>query len=48
MQKLLSIQALTISLPRGSERRHAVENLDLDLARNEVLCVVGESGSGKP
>ncbi|MGO1117373.1 ABC transporter ATP-binding protein [Rhodovibrionaceae bacterium A322] len=44
---LLSIEGLTISLPEGSERPHAVENISFDLNPNEILCVVGESGSGK-
>ncbi|MGI9501176.1 MAG: ABC transporter ATP-binding protein [Geminicoccaceae bacterium] len=45
--KLLAIKDLHVALPRGSERRYAVESVDLDLAPNEILCVVGESGSGK-
>ncbi len=44
---LLSIEGLTIDLPEKADRRHAVENLNLSLNRNEILCVVGESGSGK-
>ena len=44
---LLEIRNLHICLPEGSERAHAVEAVDLDLAPNEILCVVGESGSGK-
>ena len=44
---LLQIRDLHVALPEGSERRHAVEAVDLDLAPNEILCVVGESGSGK-
>ncbi|MGI9420600.1 MAG: dipeptide ABC transporter ATP-binding protein, partial [Geminicoccaceae bacterium] len=44
---LLAIRDLHVALPEGSERRHAVEAVDLDLAPNEILCVVGESGSGK-
>ena len=44
---LLDIKNLHVALPEGSERRHAVEAVDLQLAPNEILCVVGESGSGK-
>ena len=44
---LLEIRNLHICLPAGSERPHAVEAMDLDLAPNEILCIVGESGSGK-
>ncbi|MGI9510816.1 MAG: ATP-binding cassette domain-containing protein, partial [Geminicoccaceae bacterium] len=46
-ERLLAIENLHIALPEGSERRFAVEAVDLDLAPNEILCVVGESGSGK-
>ena len=45
--RLLDIQDLHVTLPEGSERRYAVEAVDLQLAPNEILCVVGESGSGK-
>ena len=44
---LLEIRNLHICLPAGSERAHAVETVDLELAPNEILCIVGESGSGK-
>ena len=44
---LLEIKNLSISLPDGGDRSHAVENLNLELIENEILCVVGESGSGK-
>jgi peptide/nickel transport system ATP-binding protein len=44
---LLSIQGLTVGLPHGADRQHAVADVSLDLRRNEILCVVGESGSGK-
>ena len=44
---LLRIEGLSISLPAQADRRHAVEDVSLALARNEILCVVGESGSGK-
>ena len=47
MKPLLQIEGLSISLPAQADRRHAVEDLSLSLARNEILCVVGESGSGK-
>jgi peptide/nickel transport system ATP-binding protein len=44
---LLSIQNLTVSLPHGADRRLAVEDVSLDVGRNEIVCIVGESGSGK-
>jgi peptide/nickel transport system ATP-binding protein len=46
-EKVLEICNLTVDLPLGGDRRHAVENLDVVLHRDEILCVVGESGSGK-
>lgn len=44
---LLNISNVDISLPEGSERLLAVENLCVDLVHGETLCIVGESGSGK-
>ncbi len=44
---ILEISGLTVDLPPGADRRHAVEDVSLTLASNEILCVVGESGSGK-
>ncbi|MET0745574.1 MAG: ABC transporter ATP-binding protein [Microvirga sp.] len=44
---VLSIDNLTLGLPRLSDRRHAVETLSLSIMPGETLCVVGESGSGK-
>ncbi|WP_439577430.1 ABC transporter ATP-binding protein [Elioraea sp.] len=44
---LLSVEGLTIALPPGGERAHAIEDVSLTLNAGEILCVVGESGSGK-
>jgi len=44
---LLDIKNLSVKLPRGAERTHAVEEVSFTLNKNEILCVVGESGSGK-
>jgi len=44
---ILQIRNLSIELPRGADRTHAVEDVNLTLKRGEILCVVGESGSGK-
>jgi peptide/nickel transport system ATP-binding protein len=43
----LSVRGLTVNLPGGMERAHAVENLSFDLRRGQILCIIGESGSGK-
>ncbi len=44
---LLSIQNLTIALPKGGDRPYAVEDVSYDIRAGEILCIVGESGSGK-
>src|SRR6185437_15520462 len=44
---ILSVERLTVALPKGADRQLAVENASLDLRRGEILCIVGESGSGK-
>jgi peptide/nickel transport system ATP-binding protein len=44
---LLEIAGLTVALPPGGDRPHAIEDVGLTLVENEILCVVGESGSGK-
>ena len=43
----LSVRGLTVSLPKGMERAHAVKDISFDLRRGQILCVIGESGSGK-
>ncbi len=44
---VLSIDALSLALPAGSDRPFAIQGLSLDIEAGETLCVVGESGSGK-
>ena len=44
---ILEIAGLTIGLPQGSDRAHAVQGVSLSVAANEIVCLVGESGSGK-
>jgi ABC-type glutathione transport system ATPase component len=44
---LLSIENLSVALPHGGDRLNAVENVSLNVGRNEIVCLVGESGSGK-
>ena len=46
-EPVVRIRNLTLALPKGSDRPHAVEDLSLDLMPGKILCVVGESGSGK-
>jgi len=43
----LSVRGLTVSLPTGMERTHAVKDISFELQRGQILCVIGESGSGK-
>ncbi|AWN46293.1 microcin ABC transporter ATP-binding protein [Methylobacterium terrae] len=47
MTELLSVKNLSVRLPPGADRSHALTDVSLALAENEILCVVGESGSGK-
>jgi len=44
---VLDIRNLTVTLPRGADRVHAVEGVNLSVDRGEIVCLVGESGSGK-
>jgi peptide/nickel transport system ATP-binding protein len=44
---ILDIRGLTVALPKGADRRHAVENVSFSVNPGEIVCVVGESGSGK-
>ena len=44
---ILTITNLTVDLPEGGDRPHAVEKLSLEIAPKEIVCIVGESGSGK-
>ena len=45
--RVLEIANLSIALPKGADRRYAVDNVSFTVARGEIVCVVGESGSGK-
>jgi peptide/nickel transport system ATP-binding protein len=44
---VLEVSGLTIGLPGGGDRKHAVEGVSLTVGKGEIVCVVGESGSGK-
>ena len=44
---ILSLEHLSVRLPRGADRPHALSDVSLSIASNEILCVVGKSGSGK-
>ena len=44
---ILSIADLSVALPAGGDRAHAVQGVSLDIRAGRTLCVVGESGSGK-
>jgi peptide/nickel transport system ATP-binding protein len=44
---VLSIKNLHVSLPAGSDRHYAVQDVSFEIAAGQTLCVVGESGSGK-
>ncbi|HWK66325.1 MAG TPA: ABC transporter ATP-binding protein [Rhizobiaceae bacterium] len=46
-EPVLSIEGLRIELPEAADREFAVDDVDLNVHRGEVLCIVGESGSGK-
>lgn len=46
-EAVLSVRGLTVSLPSGMDRQHAVKDASFDLNAGEILCIIGESGSGK-
>lgn len=43
----LSLDHLSVRLPAGADRPHALSDVSISIASNEIVCVVGESGSGK-
>ncbi|MEO0386803.1 MAG: ABC transporter ATP-binding protein [Pseudomonadota bacterium] len=44
---VLDVRGLTVRLPKGADRAHAVEDITIAVDPGEIVCVVGESGSGK-
>ena len=46
-EPILAVRNLTIALPPGADRAHAVTGVSFTVNRGEILCLVGESGSGK-
>ena len=46
-EPVLVIEDLSVALPEGADRAHAVHGISLSIAAGQTLCVVGESGSGK-
>ncbi|MGY3452452.1 ABC transporter ATP-binding protein [Bradyrhizobium sp. USDA 4353] len=44
---VLSVDRLSVRLPKGADRTHAISEVSLTIAENEIVCIVGESGSGK-
>jgi ABC-type dipeptide/oligopeptide/nickel transport system ATPase subunit len=47
MTPILELDTVSVKLPEGADRSHAMSDVTLSVAANEILCVVGESGSGK-
>jgi peptide/nickel transport system ATP-binding protein len=47
MSPILILDDVSVKLPAGGDRSHAMAHVSLALEANEILCVVGESGSGK-
>ncbi|QEL21455.1 ABC transporter ATP-binding protein [Bosea sp. F3-2] len=47
MSAILTLDGLTVALPKGADRPYAMQDVSLDLNAGEIVCVVGESGSGK-
>ena len=44
---VLEVRNLSVSLPAGADRVHAVEKVSFTVNPGEIVCLVGESGSGK-
>jgi peptide/nickel transport system ATP-binding protein len=44
---VLEVRNLSVALPTGADRIHAVEKVSFTVNPGEIVCLVGESGSGK-
>src|ERR1044071_6410683 len=44
---VLEVRNLSVALPGGADRVHAVEKVNFTVNPGEIVCLVGESGSGK-
>jgi peptide/nickel transport system ATP-binding protein len=44
---ILDVRDVSIALPKGGDRPHAVSNVSFTVNPGEIVCLVGESGSGK-
>ncbi len=46
-EPILTVENLTLALPKNADRRFAVNDVTFTVLPGEVVCLVGESGSGK-
>ena len=44
---VLEVKNLSVALPPGGDRVHAVDKVNFTVNPGEIVCLVGESGSGK-
>lgn len=44
---VVEIRNLAVQLPKGADRKNAIEEVSFAVHPGEIVCVVGESGSGK-
>ena len=47
LHPILEVRNLYVRLPDKSDRRYAVQDINLTVRPRETVCIVGESGSGK-